>query len=117
MVTPEIKKQAFGMTDSGEPVEIYTFTNANGLEARIMTYGGAVVSLKVPDRHGKLGDVVLGYDTLEGYLKNSPYFGAIIGRYGNRIGKARFSLYGKEYTLPKNNGENTLHGGLKGFGT
>jgi aldose 1-epimerase len=116
MVRPEIKKQAFGMTDSGEPVEIYTLTNANGLEARIMTYGGTVVSLKVPDRHGKLGDVVLGYETLDGYLKNSPYFGAIIGRYGNRIGKARFSLNGKEYTLPKNNGENTLHGGLKGFG-
>ena len=117
MVRHEIKKQAFGMTDSGEPVEIYTLTNANGLEVRIMTYGGTVVSLKVPDRHGNLGDVVLGYETLDGYLKNSPYFGAIIGRYGNRIGKARFSLNGKEYTLPKNNGENTLHGGLKGFGT
>ena len=116
MVRPEIEKQAFGMTDSGESVEIYTLTNANGLEARIMTYGGTVVSLKVPDRRGKLGDVVLGYETLDGYLKNSPYFGAIIGRYGNRIGKARFSLNGKEYTLPKNNGENTLHGGLKGFG-
>ena len=103
------------MTESREAVELYTLTNANGMEARIMTYGGAVVSLKVPDRNGKLGDVVLGYETLGGYLKNSPYFGAIIGRYGNRIGKARFSLNGKEYTLPKNNGENTLHGGLKGF--
>jgi aldose 1-epimerase len=115
MVRPEIKKQAFGMTESREAVELYTLTNANGMEARIMTYGGAVVSLKVPDRNGKLGDVVLGYETLDGYLKNSPYFGAIIGRYGNRIGKARFSLDGKEYTLGKNNGENTLHGGLKGF--
>jgi len=105
------------MTASQEAVELYTLTNANGMEARIMTYGGTVVSLKVPDRHGKFGDVVLGYETLDGYLKNSPYFGAIIGRYGNRIGKARFSLNGKEYTLPKNNGENTLHGGLKGFGT
>ena len=115
MVTPEIKKQAFGMTASREAVELYTLTNAKGMEARIMTYGGAVVSLKVPDRNGKLGDVVLGYETLDGYLKNNPYFGAIIGRYGNRIGKARFSLDGKEYTLGKNNGENTLHGGLKGF--
>jgi aldose 1-epimerase len=115
MVRPEIKKQAFGMTASQEAVELYTLTNANGMEARIMTYGGTVVSLKVPDRHGKLGDVVLGYETLDGYLKNSPYFGAIVGRYGNRIGKARFSLNGKEYTLPKNNGENTLHGGIKGF--
>jgi aldose 1-epimerase len=115
MVSPEIKKQAFGTTASQEAVELYTLTNANGMEARIMTYGGTVVSLKVPDRHGKLGDVVLGYETLDGYLKNSAYFGAIVGRYGNRIERARFSLNGKEYTLPKNNGENTLHGGLKGF--
>ena len=115
MARHEIKKQAFGMTDSGEPVELYTLTNANGMEARIMTYGGTVVSLKTPDRHGKLGDVALGYETLDGYVKNSPYFGAIIGRYGNRIGKARFSLDGKEHTLGKNNGENMLHGGFKGF--
>ena len=115
MVRPEIKKEAFGQTASGEPVEIYTLSNANGMEARIMTYGGTVVSLKAPDRHGKLGDVVLGYETLDGYLKNSPYFGAIVGRYGNRIGKGRFSLNGSQYTLPKNNGENTLHGGIKGF--
>jgi aldose 1-epimerase len=112
---PEVKKQDFGRTTEQEPVEIYTLTNANGAEARIMTYGGTVVSLKVPDRNGKLGDVVLGYDSLDGYLKNSPFFGAIIGRYGNRIGKARFSLDGKEYSLPKNDGENTLHGGTKGY--
>jgi aldose 1-epimerase len=80
-----------------------------------MTYGGAVVSLKVPDRQGKLGDVVLGYESLDGYLKNSAYFGAIVGRYGNRIGKGKFSLNGHEYTLAKNNGENHLHGGVKGF--
>lgn len=115
MVKPAIKKQAFGITASGEPVELYTLTNVNGLEARIMTYGGTVVSLKVPDRHGKLGDIVLGYETLDGYLKNSPYFGSIIGRYGNRIGKAAFSLNGKQYSLPRNDGENTLHGGNKGF--
>lgn len=115
MVRPEIKKQAFGQTASGEPVELYTLSNANGMEARIMTYGGTVVSLKAPDRHDKLADVVLGYETLDGYLKNSPYFGAIVGRYGNRIGKGRFSLNGTQYTLQKNNGENTLHGGIKGF--
>lgn len=115
MVRPQIKMQAFGVTSSGDPVELYTLTNATGLEARIMTYGGTVVSLKVPDRHGKLGDVVLGYEALDGYLKNSPYFGSIIGRYGNRIGKGQFTLNSKQYSLPKNNGENTLHGGIKGF--
>lgn len=115
MVRPQITMQAFGVAASGEPVELYTLTNVNGLETRIMTYGGIVVSLKAPDRHGKLGDIVLGYKTLDGYLKNSPYFGAIVGRYGNRIGKGSFSLKGMQYTLPKNNGENTLHGGIKGF--
>jgi aldose 1-epimerase len=111
---PRISKQAFGTAD-GQAVDLFTLTNAKGVEARIMTYGGAVVSLKVPDRQGKLGDVVLGYESLDGYLKNSAYFGAIIGRYGNRIGKGKFSLNGHEYTLAKNNGENHLHGGVKGF--
>ena len=115
MVKSEITRQSFGMTADGEPVELYTLTNINGIEARIMTYGGTVVSLRVPDRHGKLGDIVLGYETLEGYLKNNPYFGSIIGRYGNRIGKGTFSLNQKQFSLPKNNGENTLHGGIKGF--
>jgi aldose 1-epimerase len=115
MSKPEIEKQAFGMTADQTAVDIYTLTNANGLEARIMTYGGTVVSLKVPDRNGKLVDVVLGYDDLEGYLKSSAYFGSIIGRYGNRIAKGVFSLNGKQYTLARNNGENTLHGGIKGF--
>ena len=112
---PQIKKQAFGKTADQKTVDIYTLTNANGVEARIMTYGGAVVSLKVPDRNGKLGDVVLGYDRLDGYLKNNPYFGSIIGRYGNRIARGRFSLNGREYKLAQNNGENHLHGGIKGF--
>jgi len=115
MVRSKIEKQSFGMTSNGERVELYTLTNVNGLEARIMTYGGIVVSLKIPDRNGKLGDVVLGYDALDAYLKNNPYFGAIIGRYGNRIGKATFSLNRKSYALSKNNGENMLHGGNKGF--
>src|SRR4026207_1640368 len=115
MGKPKIEKQSFGMTSNGERVELYTLTNVNGLEARIMTYGGIVVSLKIPDRNGNLGDVVLGYDALDAYLKNNPYFGAIIGRYGNRIGKATFSLNRKSYALSKNNGENMLHGGNKGF--
>lgn len=115
MTKPEIKKQPFGKTADQQAVDLYTLTNANGAEVAIMTYGGTVVSLKVPDRSGRMTDVVLGYDSLEGYLKNSPYFGAIIGRYGNRIGKGAFSLNGHQYTLPKNDGENTLHGGIKTF--
>ncbi|HKX30687.1 MAG TPA: aldose epimerase family protein [Blastocatellia bacterium] len=110
-----MSKENFGKTPEGQVVEIYTLTNANGVEARITTYGAIVVSLKTPDRDGKLEDIVLGFDTLDGYLKGHPYFGAIIGRFGNRIGKAKFTLNGTEYKLAANNGENTLHGGLKGF--
>ncbi|MCI0337560.1 MAG: galactose mutarotase [Acidobacteria bacterium] len=110
-----LKKESFGKTADGQEVELYTLTNAKGIETGITTYGGIVVSLKVPDRSGKFDDVVLGFDTLDGYLKGHPYFGAIIGRYGNRIGKARFTLNGKEYKLAANNGENSLHGGTKGF--
>jgi len=105
----------FGKTADGTPVEIYTLRNHNGMEARIMTYGGIVESLQVPDRNGNLGDVVLGYDNLAGYLTNSPYFGALIGRYANRIAKGRFTLDGREYTLPINNAPNCLHGGDQGF--
>lgn len=112
----QIRKQPFGKTAEQKPVDLFTLTNAHGAEARIMTYGGIVVSLKVPDRNGNLQDVTLGYDSLEGYLKNnSPYFGALIGRYGNRIGKGKFSLAGQEYRLAANNGENHLHGGNRGF--
>jgi aldose 1-epimerase len=110
-----ISQAPFGNTPDGTPVAIYTLRNSKGMEARIMTYGGIVVSLKVPDKNGKLGDVVLGYDDLDGYLKATPYFGALIGRYGNRIGGAKFTLEGKTYTLATNNGPNSLHGGLKGF--
>jgi aldose 1-epimerase len=106
----------FGKTPDGTAVQIFTLTNEHGLEARICTYGGAVVSLKTPDRDGKMADIVLGFDSLAGYLNPAePYFGALIGRYGNRIGHAKFTLDGKQYTLPVNNGENTLHGGAKGF--
>jgi aldose 1-epimerase len=110
-----ITRQPFGQTSDGTPVELYTLRNRHGMEARIMTYGGIVQSLQVPDRNGDLGDVVLGYDTLDGYLTNSPYFGALIGRYGNRIGGGRFTLDGHTYTLPQNDHGNTLHGGIKGF--
>ncbi len=109
------KKEAFGTTADGKAVDLYTLTNAKGTEVRAMTYGGIIVSLRVADRDGKLGDVVLGRETLAQYVESSPYFGAIIGRYGNRIGKARFTLDGKEYKLAANNGPNALHGGVKGF--
>jgi len=108
-------KKAFGKTPEGQPVDLYVLTNKGGAEAAITNYGGAVVSLKVPDRNGKLADVVLGYDTADGYVNDKSYFGAIVGRYGNRIGHAQFVLDGKAYTLAKNNGENSLHGGIKGF--
>lgn len=114
-VTMDVVKSSFGKLPDGTPIEIYTLTNKNGLKARIMTYGAILVSLEVPDRSGKMGDIILGYDTLDGYVKNNPYFGAIVGRYGNRIAKGRFSLNGVTYKLAVNNGENHLHGGLKGF--
>ena len=105
----------FGKTPEGVPVSIYTLTNSHGMEARITNYGGIVVSLKAPDKNGATADVVLGFDTLDGYVHNASYFGALIGRYGNRIGKARFNLDGHEYKLAANNGENSLHGGTRGF--
>jgi aldose 1-epimerase len=105
----------WGKTADGASVELYTLANAKGAEARIITYGGIVVSLKVPDRSGVLGDVVAGFENLDGYLTPAPYFGALIGRYGNRIGGAKFSLNGTEYRLPKNDGGNQLHGGPRGF--
>ncbi len=110
-----ISQKPFGQTKDGAPVTLFTLRNIRGAEARISTYGGLVISLKVPDRSGEMGDVVLGYDALAGYLKDSPYFGALIGRYGNRIAKGKFSMDGKEYNLATNNFPNALHGGLKGF--
>jgi aldose 1-epimerase len=113
--TARLSRQAFGKTEAGDQVELYTLTNSKGVAAAITNYGGIIVSLKVPDRTGQMADVVLGYDALDGYLTAHPYFGAIIGRYGNRIGKARFTLNGVEYKLASNDGENSLHGGTKGF--
>ena len=110
-----VSREPFGQTKEGTPVDIYTLRNSKGSEARIMTYGGIVVSLKVPDKTGQVGDVVFGYDNLNGYLEKSPFFGALIGRYGNRIAKGKFTLDGQEYTLATNDGPNTLHGGIRGF--
>ena len=110
-----MKKESFGKTEDGQPVDLYTLTNKNGMEARITNFGGIVVSLKVPDRKGTLDDVVLGYDSIDGYLTNKAFLGAIIGRYGNRIAKGQFQLDGATYNVPKNDGENSLHGGIKGF--
>ncbi len=109
------KKESFGQTRDGQAVDIYTLKNRRGAEARITTYGGAVVSLKMPDRGGRVDDVVLGFDDIEGYQKTTTYIGALVGRYANRIAKGRFTLNGKEYTLATNNGENHLHGGVRGF--
>jgi aldose 1-epimerase len=105
----------FGHTPVGAAVERYTLRNRHGMQAQIATYGGIVTQLTAPDRHGHYADVVLGYDTLAGYLKNSPYFGALIGRYGNRIARGEFTLDGEKYTLATNNGPNSLHGGVVGF--
>ena len=110
-----VEKEPFGKTADGKSVDLYTLTNDNGLRARITNYGAIVVSLEVPDRNGKLDDITLGFDALKGYLEGHPYFGAIVGRYGNRIGKGRFTLDGVEYKLATNNGPNHLHGGIKGF--
>jgi aldose 1-epimerase len=112
---PSVVKGAFGTLADGTAVDVYTLTNANGLEAKVLTYGAIVQSLKVPDKTGALGDIVLGYNTLAEYVKETPYFGAIVGRYGNRIGGAAFTLDGKTYKLSSNDGPNTLHGGIKGF--
>lgn len=113
--TMNVTQAPFGSLPDGTAVDIYTLVNARGLKARIMTYGATIVSLELPDRAGAFADCVLGYESLDGYLKSSPYFGSIVGRYGNRIAKGRFTLDGKAYTLAANNGENHLHGGLKGF--
>ena len=111
----QISREPFGRTRDGASVDLFTLRNSKGVEARICTYGGIVVSFKAPDRHGKMGDVVLGYDHLDGYLTNNPFFGCLVGRYGNRIAGGKFKLEGKEYSLAVNNGPNALHGGLKGF--
>ena len=110
-----IGKKIFGKLNDGSEVYEYTLTNTKGMKARIINYGAIVVSLDVPDKNGKLSDVVLGYDNLEGYVGDKTFQGSIVGRYGNRISKGKFVLDGKEYQLTLNDGENHLHGGSKGF--
>jgi aldose 1-epimerase len=109
-----VTSKPFGKVD-GQAVELYTLRNEKGAEATITNYGGIVVTLMMPDRAGKMIDVVQGYDNVDGYVKVTPYFGALIGRYGNRIAKGKFTLDGKTYTLAGNNNGNALHGGVKGF--
>ena len=109
-----VKSEPFGQVD-GQSVTLYTLKNAGGMEVRATNYGGIITHLLVPDREGNLEDVALGYDSLQGYLDETPYFGSIIGRYGNRIGGGTFTLNGETFDLAKNNGPNHLHGGLKGF--
>jgi aldose 1-epimerase len=112
----KMQKQVFGKTEDGQQVDLYTLTNKHGMEVTISTYGATLQSLKVQDNKGKLDDIVLGYPNLDGYITDKAYFGATVGRYGNRIANGKFQLDGVTYTLPKNdNGQNTLHGGIKGF--
>jgi aldose 1-epimerase len=113
----QVQKQAYANMPDGTPVLLYTLTNSRGMQARIITYGGAVVSLTAPDKAGKYADVVLGLDNLKDYQSHTAHFGSLIGRYGNRIGKGQFTLEGKTYNLAKNNGDNSLHGGPGGFDT
>ena len=108
-------KQSYGKTSDGQQVDEYTLTNAQGMEVKLITYGGILTSIRVPDRDGTLDNVTLGFDNLADYENKSPYFGSIIGRYGNRIAEGKFTLKGKDYTLAVNDGPNALHGGLKGF--
>ncbi len=112
---PVMQKKPFGKTSDGRAVDLYTLTNGKGMEVAITNFGGIIVALKVPDRNGKTDDIVLGYDTLDGYLTNKAFLGAIIGRYANRIAHGKFTLDGITYTLPKNDGDNTLHSGTEGF--
>jgi aldose 1-epimerase len=113
----KITAKPFGKTNGGVPATLYTFTNKSGCEMSVCSYGGTIVSIKVPDRNGKPADILLGYDDLAGYMSRNYFFGASIGRCGNRIGRGRFTLNGKKYQLNCNDGKNHLHGGFKGFDT
>ena len=116
----DVEQQSFGGTAAGDSVDVYTLTNDNGMSMRVTNYGGIILSLKAPNREGTFGDVVLGFDSLGAYTRDAyreanPYFGALIGRYGNRIDEGQFSINGQTYTLETNNGPNHLHGGREGF--
>ena len=110
-----VAKSSFGKLPDGTEIELYTLTNSKGAIAKVITYGATLTELWVPDRSGKNADVVLGFDNLTAYLGDHPFFGATVGRYGNRIAKGKFSIDGKEYSLFLNNGPNSLHGGKVGF--
>ena len=114
MQAATVTKKPFGKMPDGTAVDVYTISDQT-VEARVITYGGTIVSLRTPDKNGKMADIVQGFDSIDGYLQKEPYFGALIGRYGNRIAKGHFTLDGKEYSLPINDGPNSLHGGDKGF--
>ena len=111
----KIEKREFGKLADGTSVDLYTLTNRNGVEVQITNYGGAVVSVRTPDRAGKMSDIVLGFDQPQGYVAGTSFFGALVGRYANRIAKGKFSLKGVEYQLAQNNPPNHLHGGVRGF--
>ena len=111
----EVTAAPFGWTPDGKAVEVYTLTNGRGMQVRAITYGAIIQAIRVPDRSGHVADVALGHDSLQGYLAASPYFGAVVGRYANRIARGRFTLEGRTYRLAVNNGPNHLHGGVKGY--
>ena len=110
-----VEKTPFGKMPDGRPIDLYTMTGPKGMRAKVITYGATVIGVEVPDRTGKVADVTLGYDKVEGWIKNNGSFGATVGRYANRIAKGKFTLDGQTYTLATNNGENHLHGGIEGF--
>ncbi len=110
-----VQKESWGKTPKDVPIDLYTLDNGKGLRVKIMTYGATIISVETPDRDGKPANITLAMDSLEGYLKGVPYFGATVGRYANRIAKGKFSIDGKQYTLATNNDANHLHGGLRGF--
>ncbi len=114
-VTRSVSREHYAVMSEGDTVHQFTLTNPHGLRMRVISYGGIITSVETPDRDGTLGDIVLGYDELQGYLEASPYFGAVVGRYGNRIAGAGFEIDGERFTLAANDGENHLHGGVKGF--
>ena len=115
MQHPHVSRAPFGHLPDGRRVELFTLSNGRGMEVRAMTYGAIITAIRTPDRDGQLADIVLGFDSLAGYLAGSPYFGAIVGRYANRIAHGQFMLDGVTYHLARNNGPNSLHGGARGF--
>ncbi|HSP83790.1 MAG TPA: aldose epimerase family protein [Gillisia sp.] len=110
-----LQKKVFGQTEDGNDIEQYTLTNSNGLQVDLITYGARIISLRVPDKEGEFSNVVLGFDSAANYLKENPYFGAVVGRFANRIANGQFTLEGVTYSLARNNGSNNLHGGIRGF--